>query len=99
MKAKYGLFCISKYDAGGGFDDMLLAFNDVAEVTSYMNVNSGKLKVSIAEDYWELVDFSTLERHPVNAHNVTISIQEIIYKLESVRAGENQSKETSYERE
>jgi hypothetical protein len=78
MKAKYGLFCISKYDAGGGFDDMLLAFNDVAEVTSYMNVNSGELKVPIAEDYWELVDFSTLERHPVNAQNLIVSIQDKI---------------------
>ncbi|MEK3673499.1 hypothetical protein [Paenibacillus sp. FSL R10-2771] len=78
MKAKYGLFCVSKYDPAGGFEDMLLAFNNVAEVEAYIGVNSGNVKTSIAEDYWELVDFSTLERHPIDAKNLIVSIQEKI---------------------
>ncbi|WP_342422862.1 hypothetical protein [Paenibacillus sp. FSL E2-0178] len=77
MKWKYGIFGMDKYDLGGGMNDMLLSFNTYDEADSYFNSEK-----SLKYDYWELVDFSTLDRHDIDSENPLVSIQQTINKIE-----------------
>lgn len=58
-------------------NDMLLSFNTYSEVESYL-IN----KINPNYDYWELVDFSTLDRHDIDSENPLASIQQTINKIE-----------------
>ncbi|MNC79200.1 hypothetical protein D3C75_1316140 [compost metagenome] len=59
---------------------MLITFNEITEVSAFIDHNHHKLKGSISDSFWEVVDFRSLERHPIDAQNLVQSVQQVIEK-------------------